>query len=1143
MSASPSYPDDQEADSFAVGNYEKSARALAASHIKDEFLAKVSTELRTPLTLILAPLESLLMGEHGELSEEQGALLKTVHNNSVKLLNMIAGLLDFTRIEAGTIEVKRQPLDVTELTRAVVADFQSVLDRRNLKIDFVTNEGSQPVVNVDRYIYEHITFNLLANAMKFGNTRGVVELRLEFLQSRVRLSIAHLDAKLPPNLFDDFVHIEGLTTRRFEGIGLSLAMLKEFAALLGGSAWVDEDGTCLAVEINAPRVSEPAVGGFDAAITCDMLPVFEDPVTTSFEDANAYKQNLPKVLIAEPNQELAAYVAKLLADMAQVRVAPDGEEALTQFHAWRPDLVLTAVLLSKIDGLALCRQIKSKSETSMTPVVLLTALTQRQTIIKGWEAGADEYLFKPFHPAELVTRVRSLLRGVQQRKRSQEQIERLNEALEKRVIELAAANRELKSLATKLEQARDQALESSRFKSAFVANMSHEIRTPINGVISMSDMLMRTSLTREQSDIAGIIRDSALSLLDIINDILDFSKIEAGKLDLEIVDFDLVSILEGTAELVADQARKKNISLMTHVSPSIPVALRGDPGRLRQILLNLLGNAIKFTEQGEVVVQASLDAHEDKRCWVRFSVADTGIGMPSDAVNRLFRPFTQADGSITRKYGGTGLGLSIAKLLVEVMGGRIGVRSGEGRGSTFWFSVPLEYSSVRLKESPKLDLVDTHLLLVAALPGTARIIREYTTSWGMRCESAASAIEAVGMMEAAARNRDPFDVALVELISWTEESFAIAQAVNESDLLNHTKLILCTAQDQYQMGERALQAGFSAYLIKPLKQSRFYDCLALVRNRALGGETTVEQPLQPRRLNTTAEMDLFQKRGMILVAEDNVVNQKVALLLLRELGFSAHVVSNGREAIEAVSRAPYSLVLMDCQMPELDGLEATSAIRRAETLTGRHIPIIALTAHAMQGDRERCIAAGMDDYMSKPVTADKLKTLILRWLGPDCNNEPLNSAPECRKISFGEQTLPERLTNRFLQEVSRQDEVKRVEEPEPVNVQMLEDSIGRDEAHEVLSVYYASLAQLADLIDTAFANHDGAKLRLLAHELKGASGSVGAHQMATVCKEIEYSAEKGDWSACAKLLAEVKVEYRKIDAFLAGYLGNGSTCR
>ena len=647
--------------------------------------------------------------------------------------------------------------------------------------------------------------------------------------------------------------------------------------------------------------------------------------------------------------------------------------------------------------------------------------------------------------------------------------------------------------------------------------MSHEIRTPINGVISMSDMLMRTRLNDEQVEVANIIRDSANSLLDIINDILDFSKIEAGKLELEIVDFELLNIVEGTAELVADQARQKKLSLMTYLAPDVPTSLRGDPGRLRQILLNLLSNAIKFTDSGEVVVQATLDAKDEKRCRVRFSVTDTGIGMPQEAVYRLFQPFTQADGSITRRYGGTGLGLSIAKLLVELLGGRIGVRSTEGKGSTFWFSVPLERSQVKTEPAPgnNFDLENAKVLLVDALEGTAKILQDYTASWGMHCETVGSFQEALDVLRKAANKGKPFDLAIVELVMPDMDGFEFARAVQEDPKLSQTKLILCTAEDKGRLGEGALEAGFSAYLIKPLRQSRLFDCISLVLDATSDTSQAALAAYKPPKLSTTAEMNVFQQTGMILVAEDNPVNQKVALMLLKELGFSAHVVASGVEAVDVVNRAPYSMILMDCQMPEMDGFEATGAIRRAEALTGRHIPIIAMTAHAMQGDREKCIAAGMDDYVSKPVTAAKLKEVLVRWFKTDSaawrSAQPANSTSIRNDTSTnpGAPSADSRL----------------------LNLEGLRDTCGDDGATELIGVFLSSTDTLLARLYDAITAKDSKALKAAAHELKGSCASMGSTDMSALSKELEQAAIAQNWDLSPTLYMQLNSCYESVQAY------------
>jgi signal transduction histidine kinase/HPt (histidine-containing phosphotransfer) domain-containing protein/BarA-like signal transduction histidine kinase len=895
----------------------------------------------------------------------------------------------------------------------------------------------------------------------------------------------------------EYRQFEDASSRRVEGLGLGLALVREFTEMLGGTIEIKSElevGTVVIIEIFSPPVEKTSPKAPGAAPSKQASST-RTTYTRINKDILRLRQ-LPLVLIAENNPQLADYVAELLSDLCQTRIAHTSQESLELLYEWRPDLVLAAVNLQGVDGMALCREIKSKPETSIIPVILLTALTQREDLLKGWEAGADEYLFKPFHPAELVTRVRSLLRAVQQRKRAQEQIERLNEALEKRVRELANANRELKSLATELEQARDQALEASRFKSEFLANMSHEIRTPINGVISMSDMLTRTTLTPHQADIAVIIRDSARALLDIINDILDFSKIEAGKLNLEILDFDLLPVVEGTTELVADQARAKGLSLMTYIAPEIPRIFRGDPGRLRQILLNLLSNAIKFTDKGEIFVKATVDSEKSNLSELRLSVTDTGIGMSSETVDKLFQPFTQADGSITRRYGGTGLGLSIAKLLVELLGGKIGVVSEEEKGSTFWISVPLERSESPASEvtenygQPNLET--TSVLLVEAFHGSAQIIIDYLQGWGIACEKVVSVSAAYESVKRQALLCRPFDILIVEQLANSMEGLALASAIKEDNSLAETKLILFTTSEREITGEQAFQAGFAAVLVKPFRKSRLLDCLKLVLNREkIILESITGKMEKPELLpgSTTS--------GLILVAEDNAVNQKVALLLLKELGFSAHVVGNGKEALEAISRTDYSLVLMDCQMPEMDGLEATQEIRRAELLAGRksHVPVIAMTAHAMQGDREKCLAAGMDDYLSKPVTSEKLLKILARWLGkPSDQSETQHAKADATGDS---------IENVIASTFSMQKEGWSDQKPLPLNWKGLQESCGEDGALEILRIFISSSSEIINRLERAVVICDLSEIKSATHELKGASASVGSLSLANTCKQLE----------------------------------------
>jgi signal transduction histidine kinase/DNA-binding response OmpR family regulator len=585
---------------------------------------------------------------------------------------------------------------------------------------------------------------------------------------------------------------------------------------------------------------------------------------------------------------------------------------------------------------------------------------------------------------------------VTERAQAQESLRGANDELEHRVEERTTqltaeiaerkhAEQEMLHAKATAEAASRVAEAANRAKSEFLANMSHELRTPMNGVIGMTSFLLDGDLDPQQREFAETIGVCADALLVILNDILDFSKIEAGKLTFELLDFDLIETVESTLDQLAERAHTKGIEFASAIAPDLPTRLRGDPGRLRQILTNLVGNALKFTETGEVVVRVSKERETETHAWVRFWVEDSGIGISPEAQGKLFQAFSQADGSTTRKYGGTGLGLAISKQLVALMEGQIGVESEPGKGSTFWFTVQLEKQAggATPPEARRRDLSNLRVLAVDDNVTNRLILRHQLEAWHMQAGSAASGQEALGRLRTAAEAGQPYHLALLDVQMPEMDGLTLARAIKGDPALAGTRLIVLTSFGQAFSPAELKAVGIEAYLVKPVKQSRLFDCMTDAMDRVA---VQINSPKTVASASNAVPLEAAQKleKVGILLAEDNIINQKVALAQLSKLGYMAQPVANGLEVLRSLEQISYSIILMDCQMPEMDGYEATRAIRnREQALDGRcpwksPVYIIAMTASAMQGDREKCLAMGMDDYLSKPVRPSELRAALER---------------------------------------------------------------------------------------------------------------------------------------------------------------------
>lgn len=1087
-----------------------------ADRLKDEFLANTSHELRTPLNGIIGLAESLIDGASGQLPESANKNLAMVVASGKRLSNLVNDILDFSKLKNHTLKLNLSGVELHSLTDVVMTVSTPLIGDKNVTLkNRVSSE--LPIVNADESRLEQILYNLIGNAIKFTE-EGEVTIDAEQVGNTVKISVKDTGIGIAADklqvIFNSFEQLKGNANREQSGTGLGLAVTKQLVELHEGQIFVTSEvgkGSCFSftLPIDDEHITDVTnivkstnqqklnrLQHLDNEI--EYISVSESELANEQSKQLNY-QNYHILVVDDDPINRQVLLNHLNLKGYQLTEAASGKQALELIGSAkekseqpsRPfDLILLDIMMPKMSGYEVCNQIRDWYSLNELPIIFLTAKNQVVDLVESFSVGGNDYLTKPISKHELLTRVENHLSLLD-----------INRHLEYQVSSRTA----------ELEKA-------TQAKSEFLAKMSHEIRTPMNAIIGLSHLAFKTRLDNHQKDLIGKIQDASQALLGLINDILDFSKIEAGKMTIESVVMNIEALIKKTANICALKAHSKGLELVVKIAPDVPKQIKSDPVRLQQILVNLASNAIKFTEQGHVLIEVKCAENNT----LEFSVSDTGIGLDATTMNTLFTSFNQADSSITRRFGGTGLGLSICKQLTSLMGGEIWVDSQLGEGSTFGFTVhyeQVEHSELLTAQSLMIEGINVLVVDDNAL--CLSVLETLLQQFGCKITTTESATTALELIDNAILLEQPFDLVITDWRMPKMDGIELAHRINQlNQSHNLPAVLMVTAFDKSDAMTLSQDSGINGFLEKPVDASLLLD--AMMNALKLNEENLNYHQVQKGIL------DLSQSR--ILLVEDNTLNQQVVLGFLEETGVDIDIAENGQVAIDKLDSESYDLVFMDLQMPIMDGLTATKIIRANDQFT--NLPIIAMTAHAMQEELDRCLEVGMNDYFTKPIDPNALYSLLSKWLGNVSTNKPVSTSSNVTSVDEqkepnSQQSIESNHTKNTL--------LAEIEKLSCLDAKTAIKAIGGrvDLYQNLVQQFVKNYHDTVDSLSDVYKQKDYETAYRVAHSLKSNASYIGALTLAKRAVQLESQLKNAPESADL-LIAETSIELNNVLIALEG---------